>query len=103
MGGECSLSECSGIERLERQIETLRNQNTETHKRMWEVINELKTNDAVQITRYDTILNQLNSVVAEVKALQAVPGNNWKDLMKTLGASIATLILGVLAAKVGLV
>lgn len=103
MNDECNPNKCSYIDRLERRIETLRTQNTETHKRMWEVINELKTNDAVQITRYDTILSQLNSVVAEVKALQAVPGNNWKDLMKSVGTSIATLILGILAAKMGLV
>lgn len=103
MGEGCNSNECAGLDRIERNLETLRKHTSETHGKLWEAINELKTNDAVQITRYDTILSQLNSVVSEVKALQAVPGNNWKDLMKTVGTSIATLILGVLAAKMGLV
>lgn len=103
MSEGCNQNECTGLDRLERQFETLRKHTSETHSKLWEAINELKTNDAVQITRYDTILSQLNSVVAEVKALQAVPGNNWKDLTKTLAASAVSLIAGVLASKMGLV
>lgn len=98
----CTPSECLGIERLERQIETLRNQNTETHEKLWAEINALKTNDAVQDSKYDTILTQLNMVVAEVKVLQAVPGDNWKNLVKTVMTVIASALVGFLVARLGL-
>lgn len=103
MNENCNLYECPQCQRLERQFDDLKKSNSETHQKLWEAINELKTNDAVQDSKYDTILNQLSSVVAEVKALQAVPGNNWKDLTKTVASSIVTLLIGFLLGKLGII
>lgn len=102
MGEGCNLNECAGLQKLERQLEEHRKRNTETHEKLWVAINELKTNDAVQDSKYDTILSQLNTVVAEVKALQAAPGNNWKDLVKTLITTVGSVIVGFVLAKLGI-
>lgn len=102
MSEGCDPNTCSAIQRLENQIERLREENSETHRQLWSEINQLKTNDAVQDSKYDTILNQLNTVVAEVKALQAVPGDNWKSLVKTFITVTISAIGGFLAAKLGL-
>lgn len=98
----CDPNACSAIQRLEAQVEKLRTENAETHRQMWGEIHQLKTNDAVQDSKYDTILNQLNTVVAEVKILQAVPGDNWKSLIKTIGTVIISALGGFIAAKLGL-
>lgn len=102
MGEGCNSNGCADIRRLEHDLEALRTQNTETHRKLWEEINTLKTNDAVQVTKYDTILNQLNTVVSEVKALQAVPGNNWKDLSKAIVTAVGSAIGGFVLAKLGI-
>lgn len=102
MSEGCNLNECAGLQRLEHQLEDLRKRNTETHEKLWNEINELKTNDAVQDSKYDTILSQLNTVVAEVKALQAAPGNNWKDLVKTIITTVGSIMVGYILAKLGI-
>lgn len=102
MSEGCSPNECPVGKRLERQLEEFRKHNTETHEKLWAEINLLKTNDAVQDSKYDTILNQLNAVVIEVKALQAVPGDNWKNLVKTVMTVLVSALLGFLAAQLGL-
>lgn len=102
MGEGCNPNECPVGQRLERQLEEYRRHNTETHEKLWAEINTLKTNDAVQDSKYDTILSQLNMVVAEVKTLQAAPGNNWKDLVKTIITTVGSIIVGFVLAKLGI-
>lgn len=102
MGEGCNPFECAYGKRLENQIEELRKANTETHRQMWEELNNLKTNDAVQDSKYDNILSELNKVVIEVKALQAVPGNNWKDLVKTIITTVGSVVVGYVLAKLGI-
>lgn len=102
MSEGCNTNECSGLQRLERQLEDHRKRNTETHEKLWNAINELKTNDAVQDSKYDTILSQLNTVVTEVKTLQAAPGNNWRDLVKTIIATVGSVLAGFMLAKLGI-
>lgn len=103
MGEGCNPNDCLAIARLEHQIEEFRKSNTATHEKLWLEINDLKTNDAVQDSKYDTILKQLNELTSEVKTLQAVPGNNWKDFTKIIGSSIVTLIIGYLFGKLGII
>lgn len=102
MGEGCNPHECSISQRLEHQLEEFKKANSETHEKLWQSINELKTNDAVQDSKYDTILSQLNTVVAEVKLLQAAPGENWKNLVKTIITVAISALGGFLAAKLGL-
>lgn len=102
MGEGCNPHACPVGQRLEHQLEEFKKANSETHQKLWEAINELKTNDAVQDSKYDTILNTLREVTAEVKALQAVPGDNWKNLVKTLITVAISALGGFLAAKLGL-
>lgn len=103
MGEECNPHECPVGQRLERQIEEFRKANSETHEKLWKEINNLRTNDAVQDSKYETILSKLNEVTREVKALQAVPGDNWKNLVKTVITCAVSALVGFAAAKIGLV
>lgn len=102
MSEGCDHTACGAIERLERQFVEFRQRNSEVHEKLWSEINTLKTNDAVQDSKYDTILNQLNTVVSEVKALQAAPGNNWKDLIKTIITTVGSVLAGFILAKLGI-
>ena len=91
----CNPYECP----MCKQFEDFRKETSEKRQKIWEALNELKTNDAVQNSKYDTILNKLNEVTMEVKALQAVPANNWKDLVKTVLSTVVSLIIGFALAK----
>lgn len=101
MDNECKEGICRDIQRLERMIELMRSSSSETHKAIWVAINELKTNDAVQDSKYDQILNNLRNVTTEVKALQEVPRNNWRELVHTIISTLVAVIIGYMAAKVG--
>lgn len=102
MSEGCNPYECPVMPRLERQLEELKKSNSETHRQLWEAINELKTNDAVQDSKYETILSKLNEVTIEVKSLQAEPGENWKTLIKTIGTCVLSALIGFLMARMGL-
>lgn len=103
MGENCNPYECPLCQKLEHQLEEFKRANSETHEKMWNAINDLKTNDAVQDSRYDTIIGQLNSVVAEIKTLQSVPGDNWKAFTKTMLSSVVTLLIGFMFGKLGII
>lgn len=102
MSEGCSPHECPVGQRLEDEFKEFRKANSETHEKLWNAINELKTNDAVQDSKYDTILSELNKVTMEVKALQAVPGNNWRDLVKTVITTVGAALVGFVLAKFGI-
>lgn len=102
MNEGCNVPECAVNTRLEHQIEEFKKANAETHQKLWEAINALKTNDAVQDSQYATILSKLSEVTMEVKALQAEPGDNWKTLVKTVGTCLVSAVVGFLFAKLGL-
>ena len=95
-GEHCNPYECP----ICKQFEEFRKDTSEKRQKIWKVINTLKTNDAVQDSKYETILSKLNDVTMEVKALQAVPANNWKDLVKTVLSTVVSLIVGFALAKV---
>lgn len=102
MDDSCNASECISLRRVSKQLEDHMKRNTETHEKLWTAINELKTNDAVQDSKYDTILSQLNTVVQEVKLLQSAPGDNWKSLTKTVLTSVGSILAGFVLAKLGI-
>lgn len=102
MNEGCNPHECPVGQRLEHQLEEFKKANSETHQKLWEAINELKTNDAVQDSKYETIITKLNEVTMEVKALQAVPGNNWKEIIKTIITTVGSIIVGFVLAKLGI-
>lgn len=85
---------------ISRQLEEFKKDTSEKRQQMWKELNELRTNDAVQDSKYETILSRLSEVTTEVKNLQAIPANNWKDLVKAILSTVISLIVGFALAKI---
>ena len=65
-----------------------------------EKLQTLSTNDALQDSKYDMILTRLTEVTNEVKSLKEAPGDNWRNLVKTVLSTVATIVVGFALAKI---
>lgn len=92
---ECTPRDCPLVPRVEA-LEGENKRHTETHKEIFQRLNTLEKNDAVQ----DTILKRLDEIAEKVNALEAKPAKRWEHLVGTListlvGAFVAWMALGM--------
>lgn len=92
---ECTPRDCPLVPRVEA-LEDENKRHTETHKEIFQRLNTLEKNDAVQ----DTILKRLDEIAEKVNALEAKPAKRWEHLIGTLvstlvGAFVAWMALGM--------
>lgn len=92
---ECTPRECPLVPRVE-SLESENKRHTDTHKEIFQRLNTLEKNDAVQ----DTILKRLDEIAEKVNALEAKPAKRWEHLVGTIistlvGAFVAWMALGM--------
>lgn len=117
---------CSGLARLEQQVDDLRRQNGADHKDFRIQIQEMEKEDAKQKERFDRIMDnlaelksdtkQVNTQLAafankadnveklerDVDELKGKSGKTWEDIKsKAIGWGVA-LVLAIVAAALGL-
>ena len=117
---------CSGLVRLEQQVDDLRRQNGADHKDFRLQLQEMEKEDAKQQERFDRIMDNLADLKADTKQVNAQlatfankadnveklerdvdelkekPGRTWEDIKsKALGWGVA-LVLAIIAAALGL-
>lgn len=117
---------CPGLNRLEQQLDDLKNRNGEDHKEFREEIHNMEMESARQKERFERIMDTLGEVKGDVKQVSAAlssitndvddvkelkkdvavlkgkPGKTWEDIKsKALGWGVA-LVLAILAAALGL-
>lgn len=129
MAENCENS-CAGLSRAEQQIDDLRRQNGADHKEFRERMKELEMNDARQAERYDRIMDNLHDmktdnkeilaqlpplthrveslektsgdISGDVDEIKEKPAKRWEGLSSDVLKWLVLLILGIIAAKIGL-
>lgn len=89
---------CADLARVEQELTRLKIQNTESHKEIFHRLNTLEKNDAVQ----DTILQKLDELTVQVKALETRPAKRWEHLVGQIIGLVAAALVGLAVAKLGL-
>lgn len=110
---ECKES-CPQLDKLEREVHNLRDQNSEAHREIFKRLNDIERTNAVQDERYNATMDKLDEISTKqdalgekIGAIEAKPAKSWDKLKETLWvvpltailSSIATAIVAFLIAK----
>lgn len=93
---------CADLVRLENAMHKLQDQNSESHREIFQRLNSLEQSDAVQKEQYSTILSKLDALSAQVQALEAKPAKRWESLVGQIIGLVVAALVGLAVAKIGL-
>lgn len=93
---------CADLVRVERALNDLNEKNSESHKEIFHRLNKLEQSDAVQKEQYSTILQKLDTLSAQVQALEAKPAKRWESLVGQIIGLVVAALVGLAVAKIGL-
>ena len=93
---------CADLVRLENAMHKLQDQNSESHREIFQRLNSLEQSDAVQKEQYSTILSKLGALSAQVQALEAKPARRWESLVEKAVWAVCAAVIAFLLGRVGL-
>lgn len=114
MPDSCLLNpaqECYGLKKaqeLEDELAELRRQNSSSHERIFDRLGALETNDAVQRTQYEVILEKLDTLSErhselsrKLGELEAKPGKRWEAIVAQVVSLVVAALVGAVIARLG--
>lgn len=93
---------CPNLDKLEQEVRSFREQNSETHKEIFKRLNELEQVEAAQNVQYTNILGKLDNLTQKLEALEAKPAKRWESLVEKVIWAVAAAIITFLLGRVGL-
>lgn len=87
------------VSRLEKRFEDFVEKSSETHRRIYDKINDLSTATAVQNERYDTILSELEELKKEIKKLTEQPQKRWDTAITSAISAAVGGVVGFIVSK----
>lgn len=97
------------LRELEKDLNTLRKEHHEDNERLRRRLEVLELNGAVQQTKYETILEKLESLsstvanlTANVTTITQKPAKKWDDTVSQVIKFVVEAVLILVAVKVGL-
>lgn len=103
-GEKCILDperDCLGLikaRELELDVAELRHQNSSSHERLYNRLNEVEKAQGIQETQYSNILEKLTALAAAVEELKSKPAKRWESLVGYALSAVAGAFLLWLAA-----
>lgn len=119
-------TKCSGLERLEQQVEDIRRQNGSDHKEFRLQLQEIEKENVKQKERFDRIMDNLNDLKSDnkellskvsdfsqkadnvtklekdVDELKGRDGRTWLDIKGNLGKLVLALLFAIVVVAIGL-
>lgn len=100
---------CAHLDKLEREVQQFRDQNSETHREIFKRLNTIERTNAVQDERYENTTDKLNeisekidSIGSKISAIEAKPGKRWDKLVETVLVAVVTAVVAYLLGRNGL-
>lgn len=100
---------CSHLEKLENEVRTLRDQNSEEHKEFYNRLNAIEKTNAVQDERYKATMDKLDEISTKqdalgekIGAIEAKPGKRWEGIVDKAIWAILAAVIAFLLGRVGL-
>lgn len=93
---DCPL--VSRVESLERANE----QHSATHREIFNRMNAVEKDNAVQDAHYRSITGKLDEISTTVKTLADKPGKRWESLAEKAIWAVAAAVIAFLLGRVGL-
>lgn len=98
---DCNANNCPLEPRVEA-LERANEQHSKTHREIFQRMNGVERDNAVQAAQYKTITDTLGEIKATVDTLAAKPGKRWESLVGyALSALVGAFLLWVAAGMPG--
>lgn len=108
MPEKCKES-CPQLDKLEREVHNLRDQNSEAHREIFKRLNEIEITNAKQDERYNATMDKLDEISTKqdalgekIGAIEAKPGKRWETMIGQIISLLAAAIVGLIVGKLGL-
>lgn len=88
----CNPSNCPLEPRLEA-LERANEQHGKTHREIFQRMNEVERDNAVQAAQYKAITDTLGEIKATVDTMAAKPGKRWETLVGCILSALAGAFL----------
>lgn len=82
------------------QVEKEMQEASKNRKDIYNRLDEIEKFQAVHSQQYETIIQSLNELKEEVKALTSKEGNKWDTLVKSIITGLSGGILGYIVSKI---
>lgn len=97
---ECKIED--RVARLENRVDKNETDASEAHKEMFDRLREIEKAEAVQSTRFETILEKLDGLTSTVSDLTNKPGRRWEAIVDKALWAVLAAVIAFLLAKIGL-
>lgn len=87
---------------LEKDMNELHKQNSATHERIYERLNELEKQEGIQNVQYENILEKLDQLSGDVNELKTKPAKRWESILEKVIGLFAAGLVGYVLAQIGL-
>lgn len=84
------------VEQVEKEMQEA----SKNRKAIYNRLDEIEKFQAVHSQQYETIIQSLNELKEEVKALTSKEGNKWDTLVKSIITGLSGGILGYIVSKI---
>ena len=101
MPEKCTES-CPHLDKLAQEVQSFRDQNSDTHKEIFQRLNKLEQGEAAQNVQYSNIMLKLDELTKKVEALEAKPAKRWDKLLETVLVAVVTGVVAYLLGRAGL-
>lgn len=84
------------VEQVEKEMQEA----SKNRKAIYNRLDEIEKSQAVHSQQYETIIQSLNELKEEVKALTSKESNKWDTLVKSIITGLSGGILGYIVSKI---
>lgn len=101
MNDNCNANNCP-LEPRMVALEAANSQKGETHREIFQRLNELERKSAVQEAQYKAIEDTLEEIKGTVNTMAAKPGKRWDSTTGEIIKFLIQAVLVIAAVKIGL-
>lgn len=106
---ETCKNPCPQLDKLEKEVHNLRDQNSEAHREIFKRLNDIERTNAVQDERYSATMDKLDEISTKqdalgekIGAIEAKPGKRWEGIVDKAIWAVLAAVIAFLLAKAGL-
>ncbi len=90
------------IEALEDDLNSLRKQNSGTHERLFDRLNELERKEGIQGEQYKHIMEKLTQLATDMAEIKARPARRWEGIVEQVIGIVVAAVVGFMLARLGI-
>lgn len=90
------------LDELKADVGELRRQNSGTHERIFDRLNELENQEGIQREQYKHIMEKLTQLAIDMAEIKSRPAKRWENVVEQIVGIVVAAVVGFMLAKFGM-